>query len=125
MKKLFIICSTLLFSLSFAQIKDISKKEAYNRFKNSNIRKACKISLKEFDIIYLNSLKNENSNVKKISESAIYNSTNDKKLKEIISMQYFRGTIINTNTKVPNCAGCDLIIYNSIKEIKNEYKETL
>lgn len=125
MKKLFIICSTLLFSLSFAQIKDISKKEAYNRFKNSNIRKACKISLKEFDIIYLNSLKNENSNVKKISESAIYNSSDDKKLKELISAEYLRGTIVKVNLGYPECSDCNSIIYNSIKEIKEFYKDNL
>lgn len=51
MKSLFIFSALLLGSFSFAQV-DLSKKEAFEAFKNSNVRKELNISLKDFEKYY-------------------------------------------------------------------------
>lgn len=90
MKKIILICSTLLFSLCFGQLKfDISEKEAYKRFVNSNVRKTVKINSKNFKE-HWNYLKTTNFyegfNVK-ISELAIFNNY-DKKTLNFIKVVY-------------------------------------
>ncbi len=122
MKKLISILAIFCFTISFSQIKvDLTKKQAYERFKNSNVRKACGIKLSEFNQIYKTSL--SEGSTEKLSNCAIYNNTKDKKLIELISTEYARGTSVNPYSKTTYCADCYLIIYNSIKAAKEYGKE--
>lgn len=101
MKKIILICSTLLCCLSFGQ----SKKEIYKKFENSNVRKALNIKKTDFSKFY-NYAKSENLNLNKI---LIFNSIKDKKSMERIKDIYF----VNPQ----KCSDCNTIIFrNSIND---------
>jgi len=52
MRNLFLLTCLSMFSLSFGQSKDLTKKQAYEAFKNSVIRKRDHIPLSKFEFYY-------------------------------------------------------------------------
>jgi len=52
MKKLLLVTSILTFSLSFSQSKDLTKKQALEAYKNSEISKIQNVDIKDFEINY-------------------------------------------------------------------------
>jgi hypothetical protein len=80
MKKLISILAIFCFVFSFSQIKvDLTKKQAYERFKNSNVRKACGIKLNEFENIWKYAPLQDNGR-KNIYPICLYSKTPIKKI---------------------------------------------
>lgn len=52
MRKLFIFVCLSAFSVAFAQSKDLTKKQAYEAFKNSELRKFENLKISDFNKIY-------------------------------------------------------------------------
>ena len=52
MKNLLLLTCLSMFSLSFSQSKDLTKKEALQAFKNSELRKEMKITVSKFELYY-------------------------------------------------------------------------
>lgn len=114
MKSLFIFSALLLGSFSFAQV-DLSKKEAFEAFKNSNVRKELNISLKDFNY------KDLSSKAKKfkvpLSKMVILNSADEKNLQNII-FDYHRNR--PNKEGIIHCIYCRYVIYADI----NNYYES-
>jgi len=52
MKKLLLVTSVLTFSLSFSQSKDLTKKQALEAYKKSDVRKQNNLKISDFEKIY-------------------------------------------------------------------------
>ena len=106
----------VLFSgLSFAQTKDLSKKQAYQMFIKSNVRKTLGFKTSDFNKI----MSEKNFEINK--ETLILNSVSKKDLKYINEM-YFRGTHTRKRDGLPICDDCSNIIYWSKKELQEANK---
>lgn len=102
MKTLLLSLSLVFFSgLAFGQSKDLTKKQAYQMFVKSNVRKALGYKTKDFEKVY-----NTKSSILKLDrESIILNSIKDKD--ELMKIQMY-------HARKP-CIDCANIIYESEK----------
>ncbi|MCT4141223.1 hypothetical protein HZP65_10805 [Elizabethkingia anophelis] len=118
MKTLLFSVSFVLFSgLAFGQAKDLTKKQAYQMFVKSNVRKALGIKQSEFNTI----IDTKNTAFQVNSESLILNSVNKEDLNYIKEM-YYRGTHTRQKNGLPICDDCSNIIYWSKKELNETNK---
>lgn len=116
MKTLLLSLSFVLFSgLAFGQTKDLSKKQAYQMFVKSNVRKALGFKLSDFNKV----MSEKNFEIDK--ETLILNSVNKKDL-QYISEMYYRGTHSRQKDGLPICDDCSTIIYWSKTELKEANK---
>lgn len=92
---------------------DLTEKQAFERYKKSNIRKALGLTLKDFNYKDLV----QNGQTDKLSEIMILNETKDKTFISFIQKYYSFSDILGAN-KLPLCDDCSMIIYNNIKQAK-------
>lgn len=79
-----------MFSLSFSQSKDLTKKQAYEAFKNSDVRKKSNLKIYEFDKIFKTALcikktysdKENFPNAYKLKEMPIFNNNKKEEIKK-------------------------------------------
>lgn len=100
---------------------DISEKQAFEKWKNSNIRKQLEYEIEDFDYIYFK----ENAVRFKtpISKMILLNSSNNAEFREWISGNAYISS--NPNSKNPECDRCNLYYqYTDInKAIKKFHKQ--
>lgn len=114
---LFILISTFAFAQQNnpSLIIDLTEKQAFERYKKSNVRKALGLKIKDFnykDLI-------QNARVDKLSELAIFQNSQDKKFLDFASHLYSNGTTILRKDGTPKCDDCSTIIYEKIEDIKH------
>ena len=118
MKKTILLISLLTFSGIFAQKIDITEKEAFKRYKNSNIRKAVGMKLKEFN--FKEFIKYGKSyDLDKVSNMLIFNTTKDEKFLNFIKAYSNQSLILNRD-KTPICVDCNMIVFTNEKDAKSE-----
>lgn len=115
MKSIYILSALMVSTCLFSQ--QLSKKEAYQRFKDSNVRKSLGIKLKDFD--YNEIVRLSNNLETPIKDMIIFHSYSDKRFMDFVKCNYYQGTTINKNTKTPYCDDCSTIIYYSYKDAKD------
>ncbi|MDV3776069.1 hypothetical protein CMU25_18775 [Elizabethkingia anophelis] len=106
MKTLLLSLSFVLFSgLAFGQTKDLSKRQAYQMFLKSNVRKTLKIKTTEFDRIYMNE-------AQELSKDAVILNNMPKKELLYIKQYYYSAPFIDK----------EYIIYENKESIKEKMK---
>lgn len=123
MKNLFLSLVLTLSSFAFSQeqfnpnlIVDLTEQQALERYKSSNVRKAIKFKLKDFDYQYFI----QQAQTDKLSDIIILNSTDDKKLTRLIKLAMaFQNT--ETPKGLPMCDDCGMIVFSSEYDIKHNF----
>lgn len=123
MKNLFIAIAITLSSFAFSQeqfnpnlIIDLTEQQALERYKSSNVRKALKLKLKDFDYQYFI----QQAQTDKLSDIIILNSTDDKKIIRLIKLADNYQKTIN-DFGLPMCDDCGMIIFSSEYDIKHNF----
>lgn len=113
---LFILISTFAFAQQNnpSLIIDLTEKQAFERYKKSNVRKALGLKIKDFNYKDLINV----TEAKKLSELAVLNNTSNEKL-----IRYAK-TIINYSNQppmpngLPLCDDCSMIYTKTLNGIK-------
>lgn len=117
--KTFLLLSVLASTFAFGQSKiDLTEKQAFEAFKKSNVRKSVGLKIKDFNY---NDIK-QYSNADKLSETLILKSVPKKSDLDFISQYYWRGTHSRQKNGTPICDDCGMIIFWSIKDLKEANK---
>lgn len=109
--KTLLLTTLLICSIAFGQSKDLTKKQAFELYKKSNVRIALRYKLSDFNSIY----NTKKSGLKVNRESIILNYIKDKE--EIKKIQWYHN--------FPQCFDCNTIIYESEATAKEMVQWTL
>lgn len=123
MKNFFLSLVLTLSSFAFSQeqfnpnlIIDLTEQQALERYKSSNVRKALKLKIKDFN--YKELIQYAQSD--KLSDIIILNSTDDNKIIRLIKLaEAFQNT--ETPNGLPMCDDCGMIIFSSEYNIKHNF----
>ncbi|MDV3777589.1 hypothetical protein CMU25_01555 [Elizabethkingia anophelis] len=109
--KTLLLTILLISGIAFGQSKDLTKKQAFDLYKKSNVRIALGYKVSDFNKIY----NTRKSGLKINRESIILNNIKDKE--EIKKIQWYYN--------FPQCFDCNTIIYESEKTAKEMVQWTL
>lgn len=110
MKNFFILSALLVSSICFGQFVDLNKKQTFERFKNSSIRKELGLKLKDFN--YSTFVKKAKEKKVPISKMVVLNKPNEINSIHIIKDGYSR----RNRTDASYCIFCQDILYHNINQ---------